>query len=145
MFLQKKIMESVASFKGLTTVYLCLRAFLFGNWKDSILKLIHLMPCFPSWKLPSYLVSATTNTRCFGSKFWNPGLQPASCAVVHQVGWKGSSQLWVDLPTHKCMTEASLSHCRYFYSHVLCNTVFCGIKFHRLFANVKKKFVKCCF
>ena len=34
MFLQKKIMESIASFKSLITVYLCLRAFLFGNWKD---------------------------------------------------------------------------------------------------------------
>ena len=37
MFLQKKIMESIASFKGLITVYLCLRAFLFGNWKDGSL------------------------------------------------------------------------------------------------------------
>lgn len=36
-FLQKKIMESVASFKGLTTAYLRLRAFLFGDWKDSSL------------------------------------------------------------------------------------------------------------
>ena len=50
----KKIIESVASFKGLTTVYLCRRVFLFGNWKDSRLVRTHLLDAIH-----------TTKTRCF--------------------------------------------------------------------------------
>ena len=76
MFLQKKIRESVASFKGL-------RAFFFGNWKDSsLMKPFPFDAMFTFQKLPSIL-SATIKTRGFRSKFWKPGLWPGSYAAVH--------------------------------------------------------------
>ena len=56
-FLQKKIMESIASFKGLITVYLCLRAFLFGNWKDgSLIKPFSFDAMFTFLETPKCLV-----------------------------------------------------------------------------------------
>lgn len=57
MFLQKKIMESIVSFKGLITVYLCLRAFLFGNWKDgSLIKPCSFDAMFTFLETPKHLV-----------------------------------------------------------------------------------------
>lgn len=93
--------------------------FFCSNWKDSRLVKTH--------------AASTTQARCF----WTPGT--AAGQLCNRTSGTRALPLQVDLHLCRCITEATSLFTLDIFTHinVLCNAVFCGIKFHWLFTNVK--------